>query len=187
MQEKIGESIYYSIDSPINESKQNLYKQVYGHSSSFISNDELQFIFNLLCIKCFRCPKVKINDDISYNLTCFCQKVKWVDFEYFLDNFPIKELKEIQDNNSNIILNENNLIERHYHRICEYHHKKFYAYCLKCKRILCNECVKEYTFHQAHQYIYFDDSNIKEKMKKIIEFIQDKDITNSIIEQNKYY
>ena len=187
MEEKSYERIFENNVITYNEDKQNRYKAFYGHSSSYISGEESRFIYNLLCRKCFRCPKVKINDDFSYNLTCFCQKVKRVNIKFFLDNFTIKESNEIQDDNSNIKLNEEKLPKRQYHRICEYHQEKFYAFCLKCNLILCNECIKEFTFHQTHPFKYFDDSNIKEKLKKIIEFMENKDIKNSIIEQNQYY
>ena len=163
-----------------NEDKQKLCERKYEHPSSYISGGESRFIY-LLCKECYRCPKVKINDDFSYNLTCFCQKVKKVNFKFFLDNFTNEKSNEKQDNNSK------NLLEKQYHTICEYHQKKFYAYCLKCKLILCNECIKKFTYHQTHPYIYFDDSNIKEKLKKIIEFMEDKVIKNSILERNKYY
>ena len=58
---------------------------------------------------------MKINDDFSYNLTCFCQKVKKVNFKFFLDNFTNEKSNEKQDNNSK------NLLEKQYHTICEYH------------------------------------------------------------------
>lgn len=87
MEEKSYERIFDNNVITHNEDKQNRYKEFYGHSSSYISGEEPRFIYNLLCGKCFRCPKVKINDDFSYNLTCFCQKVKRVNIKFFLDNF----------------------------------------------------------------------------------------------------
>ena len=194
MGEKSYEQIFDIIDT--NEDKQDHFKALHGYSSSYISGEEsrfiynllcTRFIYNLLCTKCFRCPKVKINDDFSYNITCFCQKVKKVNIKFFLDNFTIKESNEMQDNNLNIKLNDEKLLKKQYHRICEYHQEKFYAFCLKCKLILCNECIKKFEFHQTHPFKYFDDLNIKEKLKKIIEFMKNKDIKNSILEQNKYY
>ena len=78
-----------------------------------------------ICRKCFKCPKVKINDNISYNVSCFCQKCKGVNFNFILDNYILNVTNESSVHN---LVKDDNL-KRFNYLYCEYHQEQLYGFC----------------------------------------------------------
>ena len=190
MSEENGESESISIgynQKHDKEDQKKHYKAIYNISESQDIVKPNQFISYLLCRECFRCPRVKINNDISYNLTCFCHKVKKVNFEYILKNYTIKEMNETQINNSNKASEEKESVLKIFSQLdCEYHpEQKYFAYCFTCNSNICHECMGNLNQHRNHEYENFDKSVIDEEFANIIKFKEYGNIENSIIKQKK--
>ena len=145
--------------------------------------DKKELKFRLLCVKCVKCPKIFINKDVSYDISCFHQKVEGANFKYFLENYTVRESEEFKSYNSNKKASKIDVLESFYYHLCENHQEPLYAYCSDCDVNLCSKCINQNENHKEHKYIFFNNKQINEKLKKIIDFMEDEEQINKMIKK----
>ena len=146
-----------------------------------ISNDTIKINFSynepskykIICKNCNNFPQMFFNDNYTLNLLCNCKSKNYVDFDFFINNYIIKDDINLESQISSKIFVEN-------YCFCDTHTKYFSYICDSCTRDfnkicgmnLCEDCIKSDNKHINHITFFRNDKNIYSNINKIIEFIK---------------
>ena len=143
-------------------------------NQSLEQNHENKYKYKLLliCRTCYKMPTIIFNDNYTLNITCDCQSIENANYDYFMENFTVKEKITV------IKTFENKILNRFYCKCDEHYHKEYVSSCLFCNRNLCYDCFSKNTNHKTHGLDYFHSPENIQKLKKIIEFFKNESDKN---------
>ena len=137
-------------------------------NQSLEQNHENKYKYKLLliCRTCYKMPVIKFNDNYTLNITCDCQSIENANYDYFMENFTVKEKIAVTKTFENKILN------RFYCKCDEHYYNKYISSCKDCYINLCYKCISENKKHKYHDLDYFNSPENILKLRKIIEFFK---------------
>ena len=148
-----------------NSNKSNLSSKFYQKEKSKSQNH-----YRIICKNCYNFTQIIFNENNTLNILCDCKKIENMEYNYFINNYIVKNL--IKNENESKVIVDN-------YCFCELHYKSYHYFCEDCSktynkicgRNLCDDCIREKNLHLNHKIFSFDN-NMYDHVQSIVIFIQ---------------
>ena len=169
------------------EKSQQFLKDSSEHTVVINFSYQETYKYKIICKNCQNFPQISLNDNYTLNLICNCKSKTGVKFDYFIDNYIVKD-------NISLLSQINSKIFVENYCFCETHDRPFSYYCDSCSRDfnkisgfnLCEFCIKDNNLHINHILIFSKNKNLYSKVIFIANFIKkQKEIIQNLSEEDK--
>ena len=111
------------------EKSQQFLKDSSEHTVVINFSYQETYKYKIICKNCQNFPQISLNDNYTLNLICNCKSKTGVKFDYFIDNYIVKD-------NISLLSQINSKIFVENYCFCETHDRPFSYYCDSCSRDL---------------------------------------------------